>query len=109
MLNDLERVLMFRCVQDPMIGPKPRNAFMLTEKENPGWEAWFNNQTGSVYVKVPTPSGIRRHIIPTGNLASIELCKEEENGKIQNATGERPEESPKTNKGGRPRLHTEAQ
>ena len=77
-LEKLERVMMFRCVQDPMVGPKPKNAFMLPDL--PGWEAWFNTENGYVYVK--TDKG-RRHVIPTGNLSSIELFKEEEIGKTQ--------------------------
>ena len=83
-LGDLIPVRMFRCVQDPMIGPKPRNAFMLPDL--PDWAAWYNAQTGSVYVK--TDKG-RRHVIPTGNLSSIELFKEEEHGKVEDIAGKR--------------------
>lgn len=78
-LEKFERVKMFRCVADPMIGPKPRQAFMIPD--NPGWEAWFNAENGYVYVKTETG---RRHVVPTGNLASIELFKEEDSvGKVQ--------------------------
>ena len=75
-LGEWERVKMFRTVQDPMVGPKPRQAFMLPDL--PDWEAWYHTASGAVYVK--TDKG-RRHIIGTGNLSSIEL--EKEDGKIQ--------------------------
>lgn len=83
-LSPFESVKMFRCVADPMIGPKPKLAFMLPD--SPGWEAWFNTESGYIYVKTDTG---RRHLVPTGNLASIELFKEEEVGKVQDITGAR--------------------
>ncbi len=95
-----EKVLMFRCVQDPMVGPKPRNAFMLPDL--PGWEAWYHLQTSSVHVT--TDKG-RRHVIPTGNLSSVELFKEETHGTIQDAAGAGSQTiEAQRKKPGRPRL-----
>lgn len=99
-VRDWEKVMMFRCVQDPMIGPKPRNAFMIPDL--PGWEAWFHIQSGAVHVK--TDKG-RRHLVPTGNLASIELFKEEPIGEIKDQAGAGAEATEEKRRGpGRPRL-----
>lgn len=83
-LEKFERVMMFRCVADPMIGPKPRQAYMLPDL--PGWEAWFNTESGYVYVKTQTGD---RNVIPTGNLSSVKLFKEEDLGKVQDLAGAR--------------------
>jgi len=71
-LLEWERIKMFRCVSDPMIGPKPRNAFMMPDLG--GWEAWFHVPSGSIYVV--TDKG-RRHLVGTGNWSSIELYNDE--------------------------------
>lgn len=93
-LGEWERVLMFRCVQDPMIGPKPKNAFMLPDL--PDWEAWLHVASGTIHVKVPTQNGPRRHVVSMGNWASIELYKEDVALKTQTPkrkTSEKAEES----------------
>lgn len=81
-IQEWEKVMMFRCVQDPMIGPKPRNAFMLPDL--PDWEAWLHTASGTIFVK--TSHG-RRHVVGMGNWSSIELYKEDPNGKIQATNG----------------------
>lgn len=77
MISEWEKVRMFRCVQDPQIGPKSKNAFMVPDL--PGWEAWYHTASGAVYVKTDTG---RRFIVGTGNLSNIELEKETD-GKVQ--------------------------
>ena len=71
-LKAIEKIKMFRCVQDPMIGPKPKQAFMLPDL--PGWEAEFYTSSGTISVK--TSYG-RRHLVGPGNWSSIELYPEE--------------------------------
>lgn len=72
-LKDLEPVRMFRCVQDPMIGPRPRQAFMLPDL--PDWQAWLHIQSGTIYVI--TNLG-KRHAVGAGNWSSIEFYPETE-------------------------------
>lgn len=81
-LNEFEPVKMFRTVVDVSLDPKPKQAHMIPDL--PGWEAWYHVPSGSVYVK--TGSG-RRAIITTGNLAFIELFKEDIVGQIQDTRG----------------------
>lgn len=101
-MNEWIKVKMFRTVQDPMIGPKPRQAFMIPD--NPGWEAYFHIPSGSVHVKVPTPNGSRIHIVTTGNLNGIETFGEDY-GPFQDATTERAETEAKEKRSpGRPKL-----
>jgi hypothetical protein len=72
--GDLLPIRMFRCVQDPMIGPKPRNAFMIPDL--PNWEALFHVPSGTIYVKTDKN---RLHSIGTGNWSAIEFFNEPEN------------------------------
>lgn len=67
-----------------MIGPKPKNAFMLPDL--PDWTAWLHVPSGTIHV---TTSHKRRHVVGMGNWSSLELYKEEEDGKIQNTPGKR--------------------
>lgn len=97
-IKEWEKVLMFRCIQDPMIGPKPRNAFMLPDL--PDWEAWLHIPSGTVHVK--TSHG-RRHVVGMGNWSSIELEKEKD-GQIQNTGRATTEATDTQTRGpGRPR------
>lgn len=60
----------FRCMIDPMVGPKPRNAFV---PETMGMEAYLTDK--GVYVKV-LPYGTfqgSEHLIPFANIQSIRL------------------------------------
>lgn len=67
MLTDTlgQRVLMFRCVVDPMIGPKPRNAFVPSEMSA---EAWTTNM--GVIIKLHDGN---EHLVPYTNISSIRL------------------------------------
>lgn len=62
------KVKMFRCVADPMVGSKPRNAFMLPDL--PDWEAYKNMNNGEIWIKTDKS---RVHVIPVGNLSSVEM------------------------------------
>ncbi len=97
------KVKMFRTVQDPMIGPKPKQAFMMPD--SPGWEAWYHIQSGTVHVKVPiqaTP-GYRMHIVGPGNLNAIETYGDLY-GPFQDQGRTTTETIETKSKGGRPRL-----
>ena len=72
-LETWTRVKMFRCVTDPMIGPKPKQAFMLPDL--PGWDAVLHIPSGIIYVKTDKN---RHHVVGMGNWASIELYPPEE-------------------------------
>lgn len=96
-MTEWEPIKMFRCVQDPMIGPKPKQAFMLPDL--PGWEAWFHVPSGTIYV---VTSYGRRHLVGTGNWSGIELFKEGEHGPTQNHPGETAKEDAK--KSSKPKL-----
>lgn len=94
-INEWEKVMMFRCVQDPMIGPTSKNAFMV--RDLPDWEAWLHTSSGLVYVKTNTG---RRHVVGAGNLQGIELYKQEPNdGTTQDISGKRRKTSEKETRG----------
>jgi hypothetical protein len=99
-MTEWQKIKMFRCVQDPMVGPKPRNAFMLPEL--PDWTAYLHVPSGTIHVT--TDKG-RQHVIGMGNWSSIELYKESEGGQTQDFTGA-GDESTQTQKRtiGRPKL-----
>ena len=65
-------VIMFRTQVDPMIGPKPRNAFMPKDL---GWNAYINEEATGVVVEVPNKDGseITRHFVFGANIQSIRL------------------------------------
>lgn len=76
MATDLKgrKVVQFRTHIDPMIGPKPRNAFDLREITN----GYFELTPVGVYVKLTNnlPGGvvsIFEHIVPYANVQSIKL------------------------------------
>lgn len=71
--EEWSKIKMFRCVTDPMVGPKPRQAFMLPDL--PGWEAYLHAPSGTIHVQ--TDKG-RRHVIGMGNWSSIELIQDDE-------------------------------
>lgn len=60
-----QRVLMFRCVVDPMVGPKPRNAFVPSDMAA---EAWTTNM--GVIIKLHDGN---EHLVPYTNIVSIRL------------------------------------
>jgi len=92
------KVIMFRCVQSPDIGPKPRQAHFIPD--NPGWEAYYHVPSGTVHVK--TAYNSRIHIIGAGNLNKVEL--EGDYGPFQDQSGARAEENETKIRGpGRPR------
>lgn len=72
------KVQRIRCAIDPVIGPRPRNAFDL--KDNAGWEMELT--PGGVYVKaiVTVPGNprplVEEHLIPYANIQSIKLVVE---------------------------------
>ena len=73
------KVVRFRATIDPMIPPRPRNAFDLRELK--GWE--FEMTPAGVYVKAVIssdpgkPAQVEEHVIPWGNIQSIKLAPEE--------------------------------
>lgn len=96
------KVKMFRCVQDPMIGPKPRNAFMLPDLL--GWEAWLH-PSGNIYITAINSSTGNKsyHVVGMGNWSSIQLY-EDYDGKIQDTSGARTEpNNAEVKRPGRPR------
>lgn len=70
-------VEMFRCAYDPMIGPKPRQAFVPSDL---GWRAYVNdNETGVVII---TDKG-QRHFVPFTNIQSSRLAPETVEDELQ--------------------------
>ena len=68
-LDDLigAEVKMFRCHLDPMIGPKPRQAFVPSDVfAEAYWIGYW------VYMKYVQP-GKDRHIVPSANIQSIRI------------------------------------
>lgn len=70
-------VQMFRCYHDPMIGPKPRQAFSMVELPN-----WYMELTPvGVYVKCPIKDKnnkevFQEHVVPFANIQSIKFIAE---------------------------------
>lgn len=62
-------VAMFRTVKDPMIGPKPRQAFVPPDY---GWECYMTEGEG-LYIK--TDKG-DEHFIGAGNIESVRFVRE---------------------------------
>ena len=62
-----KRIQMARFVKDPMIGVKPKQAFMFSNSEHNGWEAYMTEHEG-VYIK--TDKGAE-HYVGAGNIESI--------------------------------------
>lgn len=71
------KIMMFRCYHDPMIGPKPRQAFSL--KECPTWDMELTPV--GVYVKWPELANGKmvrehEHMVPFANVQSIKFAEE---------------------------------
>lgn len=62
------KVSMFRCQIDPMIGPKPRNAFLIDERS--GMSARFNDEVTGVIV---TLENGQEHFVFGANIQSVRL------------------------------------
>lgn len=60
-------IQMFRCHLDPMIGPKPRNAFVPSDM---GAEAWINDEASGVLIKLKDGA---EHFVFAANVQSIKL------------------------------------
>lgn len=76
------KIQRFRCTVDPMIPPRPRNAFDNGPKgDHRGWE--FEMTPAGVYVKAfVTLPGQRaphaeEHVVPYSNIQSLKLAPEE--------------------------------
>lgn len=72
-------VLMFRCVVDPMVGPKPRQAFV---PKDCGMEAHVIDE--GIHVKVlPYNTFLgTEHIIPYTNILSMKVALEDLNDNV---------------------------
>lgn len=64
------KILMFRCHIDPMIGPKPRLAFVPKDMRAEAEIA--SDSTGPMGVYIKLQDGIE-HIVPFANVQSIRL------------------------------------
>ncbi len=64
------RVAMFRCQIDPMLGPKPRNAFM---PDDMGWEARISEEGSGIVIKMKDG---QEHFVFGANIQSVRLVKE---------------------------------
>lgn len=79
------KVSQFRCQIDPMIGPKPANAFQMGDGAGqlPG-EAYLTAVGVHVYHHYRPKLGgelvVTEHIVPYANLQSIKLIPEEKKG-----------------------------
>lgn len=60
-------IQMFRCHYDPMIGPRPLNAFV--PKDN-GWTAVINDESTGVIVTLPNG---QQHFVFGANIQSVRL------------------------------------
>ncbi len=76
------KVKMVRCHYDPMLGPTPRNAFMLTDPNSP---IEFAELTPvGIYFKMKSVKDQKadvpnkEHLVPFANIQSIELMPLEE-------------------------------
>lgn len=66
-----KKVAMMRCAYDPMIGPKPKQAFVFSEMNA---EAIFNDEATGVIITLQ--SGMK-HFVFGANIQSIRLEAEE--------------------------------
>lgn len=99
MTKEWTTVRMFRCVQDPMIGPKPKQAFMLSDL--PGWNAYYHIPSGTLHCKTSFNDII--HIVGAGNLNKVEAL-EGDYGPFQDRRDENEKEAnEKTNRKREPR------
>jgi hypothetical protein len=67
------KVLMFRAHYDPMIGPTPKNAFMLSDPNSPIEDAEMT--PAGIYVRMKPLKGGQavEHVVPYANIQSIKL------------------------------------
>lgn len=65
-------VAMFRCHIDPMIGPKPRNAFTPKDSD---MRAWISENETGVFVKM---NNGQEHFIFSANIQSVRLMPQAE-------------------------------
>ena len=61
------KVAMFRCYRDPMIGPTPKNAYMVDQLG----EAELTEH--GVFIHVSKKGPVTEHLIPYANIESIRL------------------------------------
>lgn len=66
------KVMMFRCQIDPMIGPKPKNAFLIDERS--GMKARINEEATGVIV---TLENGQEHFVFGANIQSVRLAPQE--------------------------------
>ena len=92
------KIQRFRCTVDPMIPPRPRNAFDNGPKGDcRGWE--FELTPAGVYVKciltIPgqAKAETQEHLVPFGNIQSIKFLPEEP--EADTTTRPNPTEPPK--------------
>ncbi len=72
------KILMFRCIAEPSIGPKPRQAF--SKQELSSWD--FELTPVGVYVRLPVRINnvetFAEHLVPFANIQTIKFAPEEE-------------------------------
>jgi hypothetical protein len=85
------KIAMFRCGEDPMIGPKSRLAFMASELRADVEIATDNGEPVGIYVKLPDGA---EHVVPFDNVKSFRFePKAQEEAPVRLKPGPKPKTS----------------